>query len=681
MNIYWRIIPFFLLVLTLGNSKICLAAEPEVRIGSEAVWESEEEGIAKVTFQETDVSATEVSLGRTDYIFMVDGSRTTTLDDYYLRENNQSETEPLQAHCPCMKEGHYYKIDTREILPITHTLGYLRGTERLISWSAERKIWSDSAKAHFNERNQQIPVRYSSGCKDIFTLFKDVTVETIRQIAERQDGSRVAFLSYSAADGTLYGLTEYTADYEKAISEVQSAGYLPGSCVAPAIRYAKKMIDSNASATKIFLMGDGQQSDIAQGIEEAAALRAMPKVYLYTACMGIQTYSKDTGYEAMRSMAGADNRFFSMIRTAKQTLLQSFMTMEQEKTERTVAAAEKSYTWTVPEELWDCTELTEYRDRVSAGTLEKSGNSYLWSIPEDSSQETCTIYLRLNDSARYVSEKTEYLPAQKLRCSYEISGGSLDGTMRSVSGSVNSLSVEPSKLELSEILIASGKVSKKKERTYYVKGGSDTVLTFSSETRYPTELWKPEENQLREDCANGYRNYPTADENQRSEDFAILSSWFEVQLTRDKETRTYHPRGMIGAAEGKQWYLSEDPLKSLTLICDAKGPDITGTFQEKITENTNCSFRVSDDGSGVLEKSFRLTLKNKETGKTKSFQASGNLLTCVLGPEDESFRGVIEWELTAEDRVGNRTVKNGSILIREPKTEEEMLREVRTRIL
>ncbi|MGN0334820.1 MAG: hypothetical protein ACI4DV_04045 [Lachnospiraceae bacterium] len=423
MNTYWKIILLFLTILITGRSENCLAAEPTLKISCDAVWESEEERIAKVTLHETDHSAAEYSLGTTDYIFMIDGSRTTTLNDSYLKERNTEESEPLSVHCPCMAQGHYYRIDSRCVLPITHTLGYLKDTHTLISWSAERKIWSDSAGAHFDEKDRKIPVRYESGCKDIFTLYKEAAIETIREIAQRADGSRVAFLSYSASDGSIYGVTEYTSDYEKAIEQIRKTGFLPGSVVAPGLEYAKILCQKpeGTKYTKIFIMGDGRQNDIEKGVAKAKELRELTGVTVYSACMGIESYIKGSGYRAMRQMTGnQDDHFFAMIRTGTENLKDAFSAVCHEKTKRSVEADNKQFTWSVSSDCWEVEydELKNYRCSASAGTADEKNGCFIWTIPKESRNNQCTFYLRLKEEAKAVAQKTAYPAAGKLQCTY-----------------------------------------------------------------------------------------------------------------------------------------------------------------------------------------------------------------------------------------------------------------------
>ncbi|MGN0334542.1 MAG: hypothetical protein ACI4DV_02605 [Lachnospiraceae bacterium] len=262
-----------------------------------------------------------------------------------------------------------------------------------------------------------------------------------------------------------------------------------------------------------------------------------------------------------------------------------------------------------------------------------------------------------------------------------ISDGSKKGELRKAECEPAVLYITPSGLEVSEVTIVSGNVYPKDSNRCYVKGGTQTRVEFSSQTDYPCVGWKPEENRLREQCDSGIINTLTSAADQRSEDQGILTSEFLCLLTKDQEERIYIPEGSIGAGEAKRWIEPTEKEKRLILICDAKGPQVTGTIPEMIREYTELIFTASDHGSGVLEKSFSLVLKNRTNGQMRTYTSSGDQISCVLDPDNPFAEGNLEWEISVSDRVGNQTIYNGRVLVKKPKTEEEMLREIRTRIL
>lgn len=687
MNTYWKIIPFLWILPFLLKGECCLAAEPLVEIFAEAAWESEEDGIAKVTLKEIDQETTEESLGKTDYLFMVDGSRTTTLNDYYLRQENTREQEPLGVHCPCMADGHYYQIGSRQVLPVTHTMGYLKGTKTLITWSAERKIWADSAGAHFNEKGKVIPVRYSNGCKDIFTLYKDLTIATIQRIAERKDGSRVAFLSYSASDGTLYGMTEFTDDYEEAIHQIRESGFLPGSSLGPALTQALKLCseDSGAEVKKILIMGDGKQSDIQQGIEMAAQLRNIPGVLIYTACMGAEVYSQGSGYKALAQMTGGrEERFFPMLRTVNENLSQAFSVLYGEKVSRKIKPVEKVYSWNLPKDLWTVVydPQKEYECSATKGTLTQKGNQMNWILTEESGERICEFYIQISEDARCVDQTTYYDPVENLRCTYQIQGGERDGQKEEVATGINQLVVVPGELQFQRVWMVSGWVNQKEEQTYYVKADTEVKLGFTTEIPHSTNLWKPEENALIETTETGQEHILPEIYRLITKEGAVLTSKFRCRLSADGERRTYNPVAMAGREGHRRWFYNTEEGKKMTLICDGKAPEIQGVIPERILEKTKILLAAKDTGSGILDGSFILELENPKTQETKTIYGTGAELSFEVDPEDGFYQGILRWNLQVQDRVGNKTQLSGEILIEMPKDLEETVKhEIHTRIL
>lgn len=683
MNTYWKIIGLSLCLLLFFPEK-CSAAGPEFSAGCQAQWADEKNGIAKVTLTQSDKAVTELTIGTTDYIFMIDGSR-TTLNDSFLFQEARAEKEPQESHCPCMAEGHYYLISGTKILPLTYTLGYECGTGELRTWSAGRMIWSDSAGAHYNEAGKKIAVRYANNCLDIFTIFKNTAVKSIREIAQRKDGSRVAFIVYSGAADSLYGILDYTEDYETAIRKIQLAGFEPGSLLCPGIDRAR-MLCMNGGAprtTKIFIMGDGRNSDISAAQKKAAELRTMPGIYIYTACMGKEACVKGNGFQAMRAMSGdRTDRFWSIQTKPQNDMTKAFSTAFNEKIPVSVGIDEKKVSAEIPG-MWEYYEDVEkgYRAECNAGNFFHSGSQIMWQIPRNTERMVqCSFYVRLKEEAKNISEQREYELLEKGKISYVIRGGSRDGEEGSRDLPCNPLSWKPSGINVTKVKLLSGTSYQKQPDVWYVKGGSENTIGFSSFTAYASLAWKPEKNMLYERSENSDR--PLAEyECVRSADLSHLESTYRVTLRYDGEQCEYYPSASIGEGTDRIFTERYDGTKKLTLICDAVPPDIEGVVPEIVREDRKIIFRVKDYGSGVRAGSFTLEIKNPKTGEKKVFGTSGTEISWNIRLDDPFYSGNLKWILTAEDNVGNSNVFGGTSNIRAPKGEETITNEIRTRIL
>lgn len=665
----------------------CLAAEPEVSVECRAEWADEERGIAKVTLTENGNNCTELSIGKTDYIFMIDGSRTTTLNDKYLLQENVNDLEPMSVHCPCMAEGHYYMVGGVKVFPLTYTLGYVCSTGDLKSWSSARQIWSDSAGAHFNGNGRRIPVRYASGCLDIFTIFKNEAVSSIRKIAQRNDGSRVAFIAFSGEADSLYGMLQYTSDYEKAIRSIREAGYIPASLLCPGLAKARALYDGGgrAESTKIFVMGDGRNNDMNEAVRQAAQFRSQPGVIFYSACMGKEACVQQAGYQAMYNMTGRrSDRFWRIQTRPSKDLAEAFAAAVNEKTEITVGTDQKTYGAAIPDGEWEYYENAAegYVPRCSVGEFYCIRNRIVWSIPKNSlGNANCSFYLKLRETARYVAETKEYEVLDRPEFSYVIRGGSMDGTEKKVGAQCNTLPVKPSGLEVTKVQLVSGVYSQKAENVFYVKGSAENELTFSAHTDYASEKWKPEKLILHERFLYGGTSKVPESGLLRSPELKKLTGSYHVTLDTDKEIREYYPQASIGQGAAERYTKQFDEEKKLTLICDAKAPEITGAVPEIIRKDVRIPFSASDDGSGLKNGSFRLELTNQKTGETKVFTGSGSELSWNIRLDDAFYSGNIRWVLKVEDKVTNSRALEGISNIRVPKSEETIANEIRTRIL
>lgn len=662
------------------------AAEFHVSAECAAEWTDEEEGIAKITLTQCDEPYTEMMNARTNYIFMVDGSRTTTLNDKYLRQSGKRDSEPVQSHCPCMADGHYYMIDGKKVLPVIHTLGYEYGTDTLRTWSAERKIWTDSAGAHFDGSGRRIAVRYQNGCLDIFTIFKNTAIDAIRRIAARADGSKVAFLSFSGAGGELYGVTDYTDDYNMAIRKIKDAGFLPGSLICPGLDRARKLYDTggNSGATKVFIMGDGRNHDLANGIQKAKAFREQQGVMIYSACMGVEACTKGSGYDAMYELNGKNPQRFYRIRTSPtKDMAAAFAEVVGEKIPVKVTIDEKRYEGTIGGAWKYYENRQEGRTaQCSHGIFSHSGQQILWQIPQGERQNgSCSFYVQLSGEARRVAENTKYEVLEEAVLSGVIRGGTKDGETVAVSPDRPSLVWKISAPEVTKAELYSGNCSLKEKNVWYVKGGEENLIKFTAYVSYACDRWKPEENILYE--RTGANNYASLAEKKavRSSDLSKLRSSYTSILYLDGESREYYPRTYAGRGANAVYTKQFDESKKLTLICDAIPPQLTGTIPERIREDTLLYFTAADRGSGVANNSFVLELTNKKTGEKKIFTASGTELSWQIRIDDPFYGGNISWTLRAGDRVGNETQTEGIANIRPPKSEETIANEIRTRIL
>lgn len=685
MNTYLKIIGLSLFLLLLCPER-CLAAEPEIVAGAKAEWVDVKAGIAKVTLTESDTPGKELTDRMTDYIFMIDGSRTTTLNDSYLFQEKRADQEPWESHCPCMAEGHYYMVSGSRVLPLTYTLGYDLGTGELRSWSAGRMIWADSVGAHYNSAGRKIPVRYANGCLDIFTVFKNAAIQSVGEIAKRKDGSRIAFIVYSGDADALYGLLNYTTDYEDAIKKIREAGFEPGSLICPGIDRARSIYESGGKnrTTKLLIMGDGRNSDIAGAVKKAESFRALPGTAIYSACMGKEACVMGSGYAAMREMSGNRADRFWRIQTRPQTEMSKvFSAALSEKLQTVVSIIEKCYSGKIGGQ-WEYYEdaACGYVPECTAGEFAHVQDKITWKIPKDTKQTVkCSFYVRLSEEARYVTERTEYEVLEEPQISYVISGGSHDGEKGTVGTDCNRLEWNPSTLKVTKVKLLSGISYPKEEDVFFVKGGSENELGFTSYTDYASKLWKPEKNYLYEKSDYGGQTELSQSGSTRSEDLSRLSSTYPVTLYMDKEICEYYPSASIGEKGAEIFTERFDGTKKLTLICDAVAPEIEGSVPEIIREDRKLVFTAKDDGSGVQKNSFSLEVFNAKTGEKKVLEASGTTISWNIRLEDSFYSGNLKWTLRAKDNVGNDTLCSGISNIRAAKGEEEISDEIRTRIL
>lgn len=674
------------LFLLLTFPETCRAAELHITAGCRAQWAEEEEGIARVTLTQYDKAGTEMVVGTTDYIFMIDGSRTTALSDRYLFQEGREDQEPQESHCPCMAEGHYYMVGGMKVLPLTYTLGYECDTGELRTWSAERMLWSDSAGAHYNRSGSRIPVRYANGCLDIFTIFKNEAINSIREIAQRRDGSRIAFIVYSGDASSLYGVLDYTQNYEDAIRKIENAGFEPGSLLCPGLDRARALYDGSGTnrTTKLLMMGDGRNTDIESARQKAAAFRALPKTAVYTACMGKEACTMGSGGQAMNDMSGGqDGRFFRVQTRPQQEMSKVFAAALNEEMPVTVSIDSKNYTADISGE-WEYYENIGkgYCASCSAGSFSHTQKQVAWQIPKDiKNTVTCSFYVKMKEEAKYISVPKEYDVLSGAALSYVIRGGSRDGQKGKLTAGCNHLLWKPSRLEVTKVKLLSGNAYKKQEDVWYVQGDSENELTFESYTSHATAAWKPEKNILYEKSARGRVFEISEKKSIRSQDISRLKSIYPVTLYKDGEVMRYYPSASIGRGENELFTEKFDETKKLTLICDALPPRVAGSVPKMIREDRTLEFTAEDDGSGVRKKSFVLVLKNVKTGEEKKFVSSGVSISWNIMLEDPFYSGNIRWSLQAEDNVCNRMESSGIANIRPPKGEETIADEIRTRIL
>lgn len=685
MNIYLKTIILSLFLLFLCPER-CFAAEPEVLAGCHAEWMDEENGIARVTLTQSDLPATETAAGTTDYIFMIDGSRTTALNDSYLFQKSSAETEPTGNHCPCMADGHYYLISGVKVLPITYTLGYECDTGRLRTWSAERMLWSDSAGAHYNGAGKKIPIRYANGCLDIFTIFKNVAVKSVEQIAKRQDHSRVAFIVYSGGANALYGVLDYTENYEDAVGKIRKAGFQPGSLICPGIDKAMALCETGEEcrATKLLMMGDGRNSDIGSAVKKAETFRSLPGTAVYTACMGMEACIDGDGCQAMKAMSGnRADRFWRIQTRPQKEMAEAFAAVLNEEIPVAVGIDGKKYSGRISGE-WEYYEdaAKGYLTECSAGSFSHTQDRITWLIPKNTKGTVqCSFYVRLQEEANYISEAREYDVLQGTELSYVIRGGSRDGAEGRREAECNPLKRRPSGIEVTQVRLQSGIFYQKQEDVLFVKGGSANELCFTSYTKYAVGTWKPEKNFLYVKSDNSGQQEVFESGSARSEDLSHLTSTYPVTLYIDGERCEYYPSASIGQ-NGNQLVTERfDETKKLTLICDAVPPHIENPPAEIIREDQKIIFTAEDDGSGVQKGSFCLEVLNSKTGEKKVFRSSGTSISWNIRLEDSFYCGNLNWVLKAQDNVGNSTVLSGVSDIRASKGEEEIADEIRTRIL
>lgn len=636
--------------------------------------------------KEYDEPSTEMVNGKTNYIFMVDGSRTTTLSDAYMAGDVFEDQEPLEPHCPCMAEGHYYMIDGTKILPLTYTLGYECKTGVLRTWSKERKLWSDSAGAHFDHNDRKIRIRYSNGCQDIFTIFKNTAIASIRKIAERNDGSKVAFLSFSGENGELYGVTDYTTDYKSAVQQIKETKFYPGSRLSYGIDRVKKLYDSQKTpgVTKVFIMGDGRNSDIEIALKKAQELRKLPHMMIYSACMGREACIKGQGYHFLYAINGSnEKRFWKILTNPAKDMAEAFASAIEEKFPEEVRIENRSFTGKLGA-VWEYYEDSRkgYLPQCSHGTFLHTADKIQWILSQKEKEKgSCRFYVRLKEAAKYVAEEKEYEVIEEPEFSGVIQGGLQNGQPFIYHDFCNFLSRMPSELEVTKVQLQSGISSRKKDDEWYVKGGSENILSFSSFTEYASQFWKPEWNRLYERSFGIGDNQIPEREQFRSENFGKLKSNYSVTLNNDGETREYYPQASAGSGGNRIITETFDKKKKITLICDAIPPTISGTVPDVIREDTILSFSAEDEGSGVRKNSFLLEIENVKTGEKKIFTSSGRKISWKISLEDSFYTGNIRWSLSAEDCVTNRTIIRGLANIRMPKSEETIEHEIRTRIL
>ena len=160
------------------------AYEPDVSIGKAAKWDNIEEGLATLTLTEKDTS--DWSDNPSDYIIVLDRTRTMALDDTCFWSENTSKIGSTNS--VCLNENHFYLYNGKPAKLIDYSNGIWLSDKTYFSLNGgEKTLWN----AHYNSSGTRITPSLSNGCVDRLALAQK-SIKDIMTVLDEQNKKELA---------------------------------------------------------------------------------------------------------------------------------------------------------------------------------------------------------------------------------------------------------------------------------------------------------------------------------------------------------------------------------------------------------------------------------------------------------------------------------------------------------
>ena len=135
-------------------------------------------------------------------------------------------------------------------------------------------------------------------------------------------------------------------------------------------------------------------------------------------------------------------------------------------------------------------------------------------------------------------------------------------------------------------------------------------------------------------------------------------------MLQDKQILYCYPVSRIEGRFITRQTKEQDETKKLTVICDAKAPDIVmPEIDYMISQDTRLVFHAKDDGSGMSQEGVKITVRNLDTGEERRATGNANEAVCEVVVTDSFYTGRIQIIVEAEDAGGNQAVERSTYLI------------------
>lgn len=401
--------------------------EPDIELEKSARWTNIEDGYAELTITEKDTS--DYSNIPTDYIIILDRTRTMALSDY--NHEDGSAYNYMGYHSPCINPAHYYYKGGIYL----HMIDYFTGYDYIKNvWFYNLPGSFDFWERHYNQNGTKIMPTLENGCYDRLSMAKKGIQELVDMIAAQNakvtgDGlrSRVAFWSFAdeyskitgdKRDKGLYNYTPLTDNYEqvkRAVSEVKNYSgtyYLSSLQEAYDIITTRNATDSRRKNvyTKVIFISDGEcETDLANVRAKAAQIRSLPNTELFTLAIGMTADA--SGAKLLQEIAGSADHAANFWQTLSfdggngSAFAQTLLNIEKKASE--VKAVRKTLTDQIETKYWEPVEILS-ADGGQA-SLNRATGKLIWKVPDEAGTTyRCTVKLRLKEKYRYLLADAVY---------------------------------------------------------------------------------------------------------------------------------------------------------------------------------------------------------------------------------------------------------------------------------
>lgn len=396
--------------------------EPGISLGKSAKWENIEQGLAELTLTEKDTS--NWSDNPSDYIIVLDRTRTMALDDQCFWSGESEEI--TAAHSVCLNPEHTYYYRNQPVRLIDYRNGYRIDTGETVHLSSQSSVqlWN----YHYNAAQEKITPGISNGCYDRLTLAQKSIRDILEVLAKQNQEqlaqglkNRIMYWSFSGPtyadkklhpDGLWDEVPEFTTDIESAKQQIKyqtyAGTYYNNSFEKILTKIREKKNDPlyKEIPTKVIFISDGLQSDAdkAYTAQLAAQIKAQPDTKIYTILIGNDANSE--AGQLMKSYA-SNPSCFATVNREWNTFVSTITAIQQDQFE--ISAAEKILNDKIDTRYWEILGEPIVEEGNGTAELDSEGTILTWNIPSGEGKTyTCKLKLKLKDEYRYLLSDTMY---------------------------------------------------------------------------------------------------------------------------------------------------------------------------------------------------------------------------------------------------------------------------------